>query len=401
MPAATVMFGCDSFLRRTRRPKGAFVVTHRIHVVTFLVVLVFAALAQAQTFTTLYNFTGGSAGEYPAAGMVRDSAGNLYGTTAGNYSSNCGTVFEVTSSGTEVVLHSFTGSDGCNPYGPVVRDSAGNLYGTTYYGGSSYRGVVFKIDTTGTETVLHSFTGGITDGYSPGGGLARDKAGNLYGMTNQGGAFDLGTVYKLSTTSSFTLLYSFRGGANGQYPTYSQPMLDKMGNIYGVASGGTSGYGVVFELTTSGTFRVLHSFAGGSTDGCYCYASPKRDKNGNIYGTTNGCGSAGEGTIWKLTAKRSYTLLHSFAGGDGSGPGGGVVLDSTGNLYGSTEAGGASNYGTLYQLSSSGTLTLLHSFSYSDGSYPFGELWRDSTGGLYGITSSGGSNGLGTVWQYK
>jgi uncharacterized repeat protein (TIGR03803 family) len=149
--------------------------------------------------TVLHSFQGGTDGGTPKAGVIRDSAGNLYGTTfsggatgatGGIGGAGCGVVFKVSATGRETVLHTFAGgTDGCNPFAGVVRDSAGNLYGTTSYGGASVgtgAGVVFKVTATGQETVLYSFTGGA-DGAYPVGGVIFDSAGNLYGTTSNDG----------------------------------------------------------------------------------------------------------------------------------------------------------------------------------------------------------------------
>ena len=156
-------------------------------------------------YTVLYSFTGGADGAYPYAGLLQDKACNLYGTTAhGNVLTcdaplGCGTVFKLDATGTETVLHRFTGGvDGEIPYAGLVQDKAGNLYGTTFYGGASNAGVVFKVDPTGTESVLHTFAGPPTDGEIPYAGLVQDKAGNLYGTTFYGGASNVGVVFKLT-----------------------------------------------------------------------------------------------------------------------------------------------------------------------------------------------------------
>jgi len=151
------------------------------------VVLMNAAVVRAQTLTVLYSFKGGSDGSTPFGGLVRDSSGNLYGTTNVGGTSSLGTVFKVDSSGKETLLHSFSGgSDGANPVAGVIRDSAGNLYGATPSGGSSNDGTVFKLDATGKEIILHSFGGGA-GGSIPERGVIRDAAGNLYGTTEFGG----------------------------------------------------------------------------------------------------------------------------------------------------------------------------------------------------------------------
>jgi len=148
--------------------------------------------------TVLYTFTGSNDGGTPKAGVIRDAHGNLYGTTNLGGTDGVGTVFKVTAQGQETVLHNFTGgSDGWLPFGGgLVRDSAGNLYGTTPQGGSNDFGVVFKIDTKGNETILHTFSG--SDGKIPYGTLILDKAGNLYGTTYQGGAYGGGVVFKIA-----------------------------------------------------------------------------------------------------------------------------------------------------------------------------------------------------------
>src|SRR5208283_1474223 len=180
-------------------PKGGSFVINRLHALTFLVVLVLAAVAQAQTFTVLYNFTGSSDGGYPYGGLVQDADGNLYGAANVGGASNFGVVFKVDPQGTETVLYSFAGgTDGESPYGGVILDTAGNLYGTTYKGGASNYGTVFKVSKAGKETVLHSFAGGSADGCNPGGGLILDAKGNLYGDTQLCGASNYGTVFKVS-----------------------------------------------------------------------------------------------------------------------------------------------------------------------------------------------------------
>ena len=366
--------------------------------------------AQAQTFTDLHNFTGPSDGANPLAGLVRNVAGNLYGTTTWGGSYDYGTVFEMNTTGTETVLYSFTGgTDGGHPYAGLSRDGEGNFYGTALQGGGSSCkdpygcGVVFKVNASGTETVLYSFTGS-PDGYSPWGGLLRDKAGNLYGTTVSGGASGYGTVFKLSKTGKETVLYSFTDVVN---PYYTSLLMDEMGNIYGVTGSGgnysacATGCGTVYKLSTSGTLTVLYSFVGGTTDGCYPLGTPVMDKNHNLYGTTAQCGSSSGGTVWKVNQRGHETVLHNFGGGasDGANPYAGVIMDAKGNLYGDTEGGGTYTEGALYKLNKKGTLTLLHSFAGPDGSLARAGVIRDAAGNLYGTTFEGGSDGYGTVWK--
>jgi uncharacterized repeat protein (TIGR03803 family) len=360
--------------------------------------------AQAQTFTTLHNFADGADGGKSTAGVIQDKSGKLYGTTD-NGGSGYGVVFEVNTAGAETVLYSFTGgADGSVPVAPVLRDSKGNLYGTTFWGGSyCYCGVVFKLDTAGNETVLHSF-GNSSDGVNPTQGLIMDKAGSLYGTTNGGGSSYYGTIFKLDSAGNETILHNFAGGQfDGAYPDYGHLTMDEAGNLYGLAAGSRSiAKGVLYKLSKKGTFTILHSFAGGKSDGCTPLGTVAMDKAGNFYGTTNGCGSHNYGTVWRVSRSGKETILHNFAGypSDGFYPYGGVALDSKGNLYGVTQQGGAHHYGAVYELSAKGKLTLLHSFSGSGGAGPLGESFRGADGTLFGTTVGGGTYGYGTVWKY-
>jgi len=374
---------------------------------TLVVVLLLAALAQAQTFTTLYNFTGGSSdGGDPVAGVVQDPAGDLYGTAFAGGAYGDGVVFKLNTAGAETVLHSFAGLDGQTPTTPVILDKAGNIYGTTEHGGPGLCGgcgVVFKVDTAGNETVLHSFAEG-RDSCSPDQGLVRDNAGNLYGTTTRCGSSNKGTIFKIGSEGRFTLLHSFSGyPADGARPFYGHLTVDKSGNLYGVTFyGGVHGRGALYELSKKGTFVLLYSFKGGRKDGCLPYGSVVQDKAGNLYGTTGDCGFNDGGTIWKVSKNGKETILHNFAEStsDGCRPYGGVARDSKGNLYGITYACGANGGGALYELSTSGGLTVLHSFDFSDGADPIGEVLLTAKGILFGTTYAYGGDGYGTVWMY-
>jgi uncharacterized repeat protein (TIGR03803 family) len=267
--------------------------------------------------TVLYAFTGGVDGSQPYVTMVQDAAGNLYGTTdyGGNPSCfvglGCGVIFKLDKTGTQSVLYRFADlSDGKSPEG-VIQDGAGNLYTTTYDGGTLGHGAVLKLDTTGKLTVLYSFTGGADSG-DPTGPLIRDTTGNLYGATY--GVFDnqrdFGAVFRLDTAGNLTVLHSFIGGFEGQYP--NSVVLDAKGNLYGVALGGGTGTGcyygscgTVFRVDTAGNLTVLHSFTGADGE---LPRSLIVDGAGNLYGTTLGGGTGkgctyyhGCGTVFKLT----------------------------------------------------------------------------------------------------
>jgi uncharacterized repeat protein (TIGR03803 family) len=366
-----------------------------------LVSAVFAARsAQAQTFTVLYAFTGGADGASPWAGLIRDGAGNLYGTTPYGGASGYGTVFMLNKSGKETVLYSFAYSDGAWPYAGLIRDAAGNLYGVATGGGGSGYGTAFKVAKTGKETTLYTFSG--ADGATPFAGLVQDAAGNLYGTTSTGGASSVGTAFKLAKTGKETVLHSFTGtGGDGSYPEAGL-VRDANGNLYGTTvSGGASVYGTVFELNKTGKETVLYSFSGGTDGGYPLYGYLVRDAAGNLYGTTELCGAWGVGTVFKLDKTGKETVLYSFTeGADGGYPLAGLVRDAKGNLYGTTESGGASDYGTVFKVDSTGKETVLHSFNGStDGGSPYAGLLRDAKGNFYGTTSTGGASGYGTVFK--
>jgi uncharacterized repeat protein (TIGR03803 family) len=383
--------------------------------------------AEAQTLTILHSFSGFPGdGASPQAGLIRDSAGNLYGTSTYGGSADLGTVFKIAAAGgTITVLHNFgdpaVANDGVAPYGGLVLDSAGNLYGTTFGGNdSSYAGTVFKLNTSGHNyTVLHTFSDGTVanDGVAPYGGLILDSAGNLYGTTAYGGSAGGGTVFKMAAAGgTLTVLHNFSDDTS----TYDgvEPIagliLDSAGNLYGTTfSGGTYGEGTVFKLDTSGhNYTVLHTFSFSygteANDGGAPYAGLVLDSAGNLYGTTVGGGSAGEGTVFKIAAAGgTLIVLHNFSDGtvanDGVEPDSGLILDSAGNLYGTTVGGGSAGGGTIFKIAAGGTLTVLHSFNdgsvANDGSRPFAALIRDSAGNFYGTTGSGGSAGQGTAFK--
>ena len=276
------------------------------------------------------------------------------GTTSWGGAANAGVVYKLNASGNETVLYSFTGgADGGNPNAGVIRDSAGNLYGTTTYGGALGAGVVYKLNASSNETVLYSFTGGA-DGKSPYAGVIRDSAGNLYGTTYWGGMYTYGVVYKLDRFGKETVLHSFMGG---QPQPYAGVIRDSAGNLYGTSESGGDlagcngdGCGVVYKLDTAGNYTVLYSFTGGA-DGSNPNAGVIRDSAANLYGTTPNGGTANAGVVYKLDTAGNYTVLYSFTGGaDGSNPNAGVIRDLAGNLYGTTTWGGASLFGVVFKL---------------------------------------------------
>ena len=328
-----------------------------------------------------------SDGASPQAGLIMDAAGNLYGTTTYGGSPNClvgigvdgcGTVFELVKSSTgytEQVLYTFTGFDGAIPLAGLIMDSAGNLYGTAEGGGAYGYGVVFELvnsSGTYTEKTLYSFGASSADGVGPVAGLLMDVAGNLYGTTTLDlgplacGLSSCGTVFELVKTSDgYTerVLYQFTG-ADGAVPQAGL-IMDASGNLYSTTSqGGAYGNGTVFELVnSSGTYTetVLYSFGSTASDGTDPVASLLLDASGNLYGTTKlggsttACSPVGCGTVFGLVnSPGSYTerLLHSFSGGsDGSNPTVALIKDSSGNLYSTTNVGGSGQkIGTVFTI---------------------------------------------------
>lgn len=365
-----------------------------------------AVSCAAGTATILHSFAGApSDGVTPQTDLVMDSAGNFYGTTRFGGADSLGSVFRISSSGTETLIYSFANAttDGSSPVASLIMDSTGNLYGITNNGGAAGQGTVFKVSPTGAETVLHSFAGGSADGALPHGPLIIDSAGNLYGTTYEGGTDNDGTVFRISAAGTETVLHSFAGGAtDGAWPDAGL-LMDSAGNLYGTTYvGGVNNEGTVFKISGTGTETVLYSFMGGTTDGAEPRAALIMDSAGNLYGTTWGGGAANGGTVFKISSAGKETLLHSFAGGsDGAGVDGSLVMDGTGNLYGTTFEGGVDNDGTVFEISAAGTETVVHTFmgGTTDGSGPGSDLTMDTAGNIYGTTVQGGVNDDGTAFE--
>jgi len=384
----------------------------------------------------LHTFTNTPDGSAPSARLIQDAQGNFYGTTVLGGANNLGCVFELSpnSDGTwaETILHSFSGPDGANPVASLVFDAVGNLYGTTAGGGVyDSGGVAFELSpsTTGwIETVLHSFGNGL-DGWDPQAEMVFDGAGNLYGTTQLGGAVfghgdnNGGTVFRLSPGASGwteTILYSFTGEYLGPDPNLpaGSVVLDKNGNLYGVAqTGGANGKGAVYQLTPAGdgsyTESVIHSFDG--TDGQDPNSTLVRDANGNLYGTTQQgghvtpCPSSGCGVVFKLINNDdgtwSETVLHAFIGKDGSAPIGPIAFDKSGNLYAAAESGGADSHGTIFKLvplsQGSWGLRMLRNFTGgSDGASPMAGVTLNSSR-IFGTASAGGFAGSGVAFEIR
>lgn len=373
-----------------------------------LAVVMFAASgAPAQTLKVLYSFSGAADGGQPYANLVPDHSRDGYGTTdvGGDLNAcpgtGCGVIFKLDNKGQYHVLYTFEGgTDGANPLAGLLRDSAGNLYGTTEAGGTAGYGTVFQLSPSGQKTVLYNFQGGA-DGSYPFAALITDGKGNFYGTTYRGGPADSGTVFKLSKSGE-TVLYSFKGGADGQYP-YSGLVRDSAGNLYGTTFGnGFTTYGTVFRLNPAGKETILHTFTGGTDGGFPSYGSLVLDPATGLYGTTSFGGVHNYfGTVFNVDKSGQYSVIYSFTGGaDGGQPNASLIRDSSGNLYGVTVGGGAFNHGTIFKMDENGNESVLYSFAGgTDPATSDAPLFRDAAGNLYGTSIGGGDYGQGTVFM--
>jgi uncharacterized repeat protein (TIGR03803 family) len=383
--------------------------------------LVFAQPASGQTESVLYNFAIGSGvGGGPYTGLIADSAGNLYG--AARSDTNNGAAYElIPSSGggwTLRILHEFTSSDGVGPSTGFTMDTAGNLYAADLYGGNGY-GAIFELKPISNGAwkvqVLYKFVNNGTDGHYPGATLTMDAAGNLYGTTQEGGLKNVGVVFKLTPYAGgggwsekilCSLPYKQKLWNNSNYPL----TLDSAGNLYGVTDiGGAYGWGFVFKLTPTSkgpwTLTTLYSF--NLTPAPYVpFSGVVFDSAGNLFGVTALGGTEGVGTVYELSpssgggwTERDIVDFPASCS-PACKPESGIILDSAGNIFGTTPY----SAGIAYEVSPNGdgtwTLTDLHNFgSGTDGADPgYGGL-LDVSGKLYGTTVVGGTAGRGTVFE--
>lgn len=378
--------------------------------------------ASSSGYQQLYAFKGDPDGASPLAGLVAIK-GKLYGTTLNgskNYCGGscnngcylgCGTVFSV-NGGKEHVVYNFRGNlnsaeDGSWPFAPVTNVK-GVMYGVASSNGANSAGMVFRVTRGGKETNLYSFKGGA-DAQGPEGGLIFD-AGKLYGTSVYGGGTGCGgagcgTVFEISTTGAEHVIYSFKGGTDGERD-YSN-VIAFHGKLYGTTlfggSGcGSQGCGTVYELKKSGKKKILHTF-GGASDGAY--PNGLIAVKGVLYGTTEGGGSKNSGVIFSITKGGSEKTLYTFTDiPDGNQPTA-DLLYYNGELYGTTNGGGTNGDGTVFEApTSGGSETVLYSFAGgSDGSGPQASV-VELGGELYGTTYLGGGtgcsgSGCGTIFE--
>ena len=385
--------------------------------------LAFISVSAQNTFSTLLQFTGAN-GATPSAVLVQGTNGAFYGTTqvgsTGCVPNGCGTVFKITPDGIFNKLHTFNSKDGSVPTAGVIQGSQGNFYGTTSTGGLFGSGTVFRMAPGGGITTLYSFCGqsGCSDGSNPTGELVQGKNGNFYGMTSLRGAFDAGTVFRITPAGLLTTLYSFCAQslcADGSSPRGAL-IQGADGNFYGMtSSGGAHGGGTVFRISSAGTLVTIYNFCAqpGCSDGATPLAGLVQGNQGNFYGTTSAGGNSscnptnGCGTVFRITMGGALTTLYTFCVqnncSNGSAPASGLTRGTDGKFYGTTSAGGANNDGTIFRITAAGVLTKLHSFNGTDGKDPVAALLQGTNGKFYGTTSQGGfgcgTTGCGTVFS--
>ena len=388
---------------------------------------------RAQTSTgalsTLYHFTGGVAGGDPSS-LIQGSDGNFYGTMlagGGSDRAGTGTVFQVTPGGTFTTLHVFGKSNGASEGiepGNLLQGSDGNFYGTAAAGGLNGEGAVFRVTASGTLTTVYAFTKIGTDGTNGDGvvpaSLIQGGDGNFYGTTTAGGTSGAGTIFKLTPGGTFNTLYSYP--APVAFPlgiTLATPgsriIQGRDGNFYGTSPyGGDNGTGMVFAVTSGGTFSVLYSFSAPDTttrlnaEGFSPTAALVEVGDGTFYGTTFEGGPIGDGTVFSITADGVLNVLNTFneyqqTGIPGSDGASALTLGRDGNLYGTVPQGGKAFDGTVFQVTPAGVLTILDSLdAAADGRLPTGGLIQGVDGKFYGLTNEGGGpngSGPGTVFD--
>jgi uncharacterized repeat protein (TIGR03803 family) len=386
--------------------------------------LTLAVCAQAQTLNYFADFNGGNGWE-PYASVVQGTDGNFYGAGTNGIYGGGGNMFRMTPSGKITSIYKFCSLPGCadgaqEQSAPVVG-SDGNLYGVTTAGGrpsGGSGGTVFHLTLDGQYTVVYSFCSwsNCADGATPN-GIILGSDGNFYGTTVYGGVNNdgPGVIFRLTPAGAYTRLYAFCSEANcgdGEKPFFP-PVQGNDGNFYGVAtSGGTLGGGVIYKLTSSGTYSVLYNFPTSSPDGAYPWAIAK-DADGNFVGTAGG-GTSGYGVVFKITPSGHYTVLHNFAPNENLGPPATpLTLGSDGNFYGTFVGGGSGSWffawGGIYEITPKGEFKSLYGFCCSSrGFSPLDPVFQSTDGNFYGTTALGGIGGwkgeafgFGTVFQFS
>ena len=359
-----------------------------------------AVCAQTQTLTYLAQFNGTN-GTFPYGSLIQATDGNFYGAAqSGTFPYD--EIFRVTPSGQISSVYTFCSLPGCadGEYTTApVLGSDGNLYGVSS-GGSDYTwsGVLYRLTLDGQLTTLYTFCpkANCVQLEIPN-GIIQASDGNFYGTTYEGGANQAGTIFQVSSTGKFKLLHSFCGGcADGDAPL-ALPMQGIDGNFYGTALGYPDA-GVVYELTPSGIYTAIHTFCipcfGGGNP---VFSGLVQDSKGNLFGTTIYADSGyNTGSVFEITPTHQYILLHAFRFSGGVAPSRGLTLANDGNLYGvgvndDFDSGGS--YSIIYEVTPTGKFTTL-STTYNS---PNGPILQSTDGNFYGTTlfvNDGGGYGL-------
>jgi uncharacterized repeat protein (TIGR03803 family) len=378
--------------------------------------LVGVASAGTPVPTTVYSFCAdvacvNGAFVYPdgAAALVQATDGGLYGTTYAGGAYGAGSIYGISPSGTPITLYSFCANSGCpdgsNPYFGLTLAPNGDLYGVTNSGGADNAGTIFEIQpSSGTLITLYSFCSTGTceqvSGSLPDAALVLASNGDLYGSTVNGGTNGKGTIFKITPSGTLTTLYSFTGLLDGSGPQAALVQFTD-GDLYGTTSGaGVNGHGTIFKITSvGGKLTTLYSF---SSPDCCTYAALFAASNGNFYGTSKFGGTSGKGAIYELTPGGQLTTLYSFSGADGSWPNSALIQATDGNLYGTTESGGTSGAGTIFKMTLPGALTTVYEFGSSYAGMTnsiYAGLFQATDGNLYGTTEIGGAAHDGTIFR--
>jgi uncharacterized repeat protein (TIGR03803 family) len=368
--------------------------------------LAFENSAGAQTYSVLYNFgtnSGDPAGPSYSGIISQGRDGRLYSTTAAGGTNGGGAMFSITPHGVLETLFSFDGAHGSGSYSGLTLGTDGDFYGATETGGSYGWGTVFKAKSSGTLTVLYNFGGSDTDGIFPYAPPVEGSDGNFYGTTFAGGSYNGGIVYKITPSGKLTTLYVFGNlydQTNGLWP-YAPLVQGTDGNFYGTTSiGGADGEGVVFKITSTGKFTLLHSFDG--TDGARPDSPLVQGGDGNFYGTTTFGGSLNYGVVFKITPNGKFAVLHNMNGTtDGGIPTAGLVQATDGNFYGvNSDNGMGVNAGVIFMISPKNpyAFSALYTYSGTQGFGPEVTLLQHTNGILYGDNNVGGTPGSGTFF---
>ncbi len=361
----------------------------------------------AQTFKVLFDGTASNTVINPSSRIVTQGRDGAMYFTSANGGTFYGTFFKVSSTGSEALLNDVS----YYPNGGATLGTDGNYYVVNLDGGPggncgfSGCGQLLKITPAGTSTVLHNFTG-LGDGSAPAASPIEASTGIFYGTTPTGGSSNASTVYTITSTGTFKTLHTF-ATSEGQN-VYAELVQGTDGNFYGTAqNGGANGDGTIFKMTPSGTLTVIYNFDTSSNNPC-CGLVQAND--GNFYGTANG-GANGSGVIFRVTPSGTYTIVYSLDSGNGDGTNSAatLTLGSDGKLYGATAQTNGGNPGTLFSVTTSGTYKPLYTFCQSgtctDGVAPSTPLKQNTSGIFYGGAYDGGdltcgnSVGCGVVYS--